>query len=124
MSKNQMKLLLKVFIGGSIWCVIAIIIGIEIRNKFDYNLNDVIFVEGILLIIIGLLSSIGGNPSGLSFQELGNLNAQYASNFNLEITRKEREKVKNTLKTTISIGCSTMTLVIGGIFSIITNVFI
>lgn len=124
MNKDQMKLLLKVFIGGCIWCVIAIVIGIEIRIKFGYNLNDVIFVEGILLIIIGLLSSIGGNPSGLSFQGLGNLNTQYVSNINLEITRKEREKVKNALKTTISIGCSIMTLVIGGILSIIINIFI
>lgn len=124
MNKNQMKLLLKVFIGGCIWCVIAIGIGIEIRIKFGYNLNDVIFVEGILLIIIGLLSSMGGNPSGLYFQGLGNLNAQYVSNLNIEITKKEREKAKNMLKTTISIGCSTMTLVIGGIFSIIINIFI
>jgi len=45
----------------------------------------------ITVIILGALSSIGGNPMGLSLQALGQTNAQYVANANLEVTKKEKE---------------------------------
>lgn len=59
MNKNQRQLLLKGFMRSCFWCIVTIVIGIVIINRFNYSLKDVLFIEGIVLIITGLLSSIG-----------------------------------------------------------------
>ena len=112
MDKNQIKTLLKCIIWGLIWASVLFVIALAITKYLDYNFNDVLFIEGILLIILGVLSSVGGNPMGLSLQSLGQNNAQYVSNSNLEISKME--KSKNNLKTTISTTLSMVSFIVGG----------
>ena len=71
----------------------------------------------------GVLSSIGGNPMGLSMQGLGQNNAQYIANANLEVSKMEKDKTNN-IKTTISAGLSTVSLIIGGLLVIAINFII
>jgi hypothetical protein len=119
--KNS-KQLLNCALAGIVWFLIAIGIGLLIMKFTSYNFKDILFMEGILLIIIGALSSIGGNPMGLSLQSLGQVNSQFASNVNLEVTTKEKNSYN--LKTTISFGVSMIALIIGGALSILLNFII
>ena len=56
-------------------------------------------------------------------QGFGQNNAQYIANANLEVTKLEKDKTSN-IKTTVSIGLSTVSLVIGGVLAIILNFII
>lgn len=123
MDKSQIKSLIKCVVWGIIWSIILVLIGLGIVNFTTHNLKDVLFVEGIILVILGVSSFLGGNPTGLSLQGLGQTNAQYIANANLEVTRMEKEKtttIKNNFKTSIN----TVSLVMGGIICIIINFII
>ena len=85
-----------------------------------YNFKDILFIEGIVLIAISILSSIGGNPTGLSMQGINN--PTLASYANLEITRSEREK--NPMKQTVSFAFSSISLILGGLLLILLNCLI
>lgn len=110
-------------IFGIIWGIVLFGVALIITNFKDYELRDVLFVEGIIFVIGGVLSSIGGNPMGLSMQGLGQNNAQYIANANLEVSKMEKDKTNN-IKTTISAGLSTVSLIIGGLLVIAINFII
>ena len=121
---NIIKKISKCIILSVIISIIFILIGFIIVKYKNYNLKDVLFIEGILLVVLGFISSIGGNPMGASIQSIGQSNAQYRSNINLEISRIEKERTKDTLKNIISIGLSTVSLVISGAICVIIAFFI
>ncbi len=123
MGKSQISSLIKCFIWGIIWSIILVLIGLGIVRFTTYNLKDILFIEGIILVILGVSSFLGGNPTGLSLQGLGQTNAQYIANANLEVTRMEKEKT-NTIKNNFKTSISTVSLVIGGIICIIINFII
>jgi hypothetical protein len=123
MGKSQISSLIKCFIWGIIWSIILVLIGLGIVHFTTYNLKDILFIEGIILVILGVSSFLGGNPTGLSLQGLGQTNAQYIANANLEVTRMEKEKT-NTIKNNFKTSISTVSLVIGGIICIIINFII
>ena len=108
---------------GIIWGIVLFGVALIITNFKDYELRDVLFVEGIIFVVGGVLSSIGGNPMGLSMQGLGQNNAQYIANANLEVSKMEKDKTNN-IKTTISAGLSTVSLIIGGLLVIAINFII
>ncbi len=95
-----------------------------IVNFTSYSLKDVLFVEGIVLVALGALSSIGGNPKGLSLQALGQDNAQYVANANLEVTKMEKQMHHNNIKTNLRSSFNIISLIIGGAISIIINFII
>lgn len=47
-----------------------------------------------VVIILGIFSGISGNSTGLSLQGMGENNAQYVSNANLETLKMQKEKTK------------------------------
>jgi len=100
-----------------------VLIGLGIVHFTSHNLKDILFIEGIILVILGVSSFLGGNPTGLSLQGLGQTNAQYIANANLEVTKMEKEKT-NTIKNNFKTNISTVSLVIGGIICIIINFII
>ena len=114
MEKSILKTIGKCVIFGIIWGIVLFGVALIITNFKDYEL---IFVVG------GVLSSIGGNPMGLSMQGLGQNNAQYIANANLEVSKMEKDKTNN-IKTTISAGLSTVSLIIGGLLVIAINFII
>lgn len=123
MEKSILKTIGKCVIFGIIWGIVLFGFALIITNFKDYELRDVLFVEGIIFVIGGVLSSIGGNPMGLSMQGLGQNNAQYIANANLEVSKMEKDKTNN-IKTTISAGLSTVSLIIGGLLVIAINFII
>ena len=123
MEKSILKTIGKCVIFGIIWGRVLFGVALIITNFKDYELRDVLFVEGIIFVVGGVLSSIGGNPMGLSMQGLGQNNAQYIANANLEVSKMEKDKTNN-IKTTISAGLSTVSLIIGGLLVIAINFII
>ena len=123
MEKSILKTIGKCVIFGIIWGIVLFGVALIITNFKDYELRDVLFVEGIIFVVGGVLSSIGGNPMGLSMQGLGQNNAQYIANANLEVSKMEKDKTNN-IKTTISAGLSTVSLIIGGLLVIAINFII
>lgn len=123
MGKSQISSLIKCFIWGIIWSIILVLIGLGIVRFTTYNLKDILFIEGIIFVILGISSFLGGNPTGLSLQGLGQTNAQYIANANLEVTRMEKEKT-NTIKNNFKTSISTVSLVMGGVICIIINFII
>lgn len=117
----NIKLLLKYTFWGVVWAVVFIILGFIIEKLSTFSLKDIFFVEGILLVILGAASCIGGNPLGLSIQALGQTNAQYAAYANLEVTKMEKEKLsKFNFRTAFNL----ISLVLAGVICIVINFII
>ncbi|MGV3026401.1 hypothetical protein ACED96_11855 [Clostridium thermobutyricum] len=119
---NKEKVDIKSIIKLVISAILFLILGFIISKVSDYNLNNVFFVEGIILIFGGILSSMKGNTKGLSMQGLGRIDAQYISNINLEITKREREKVN--LKEEMKFVFSDLVLILSGLTCIVVNYLI
>ncbi len=123
MDKSQIKSLIKCVVWGIIWSIILVLIGLGIVHFTSHNLKDVLFIEGIILVILGISSFLGGNPMGLSLQGLCQANAQYIANANLEVTKMEKEKT-STIKNNFKASINTISLVMGGVICIIINFII
>jgi hypothetical protein len=123
MDNYKIKLFLKFVLFGVIWALISAGIGLLISEFMDYNFRDIFFVEGMLLIMIGIFSSIGGKLTGLPLQ-LKSSNAQYVSNAYLQmkdIEKKEKKNNSDVRKANISIGISGIALIVGGLICMIIN---
>ncbi|BCZ46324.1 hypothetical protein psyc5s11_23910 [Clostridium gelidum] len=124
MNKRENKRLVKYIFFEILLSAILLLIGLAIVYFTNYNFKDVLFVEGMVVIILGIFSGISGNSTGLSLQGMGQNNAQYVSNANLETLKEEKEKTKNNLNPNISIGLNMVSLIIGGAICIIIDFII
>lgn len=123
MDNYKIKLFLKFVLFGVIWALISASVGLLISEFMDYNFRDVFFVEGMVLIIIGIFSSIGGKLTGLPLQ-LKSSNAQYVTNGYLQmkdIEKKEKKNNSDVRRVNISIGISGIALIVGGLICMIIN---
>lgn len=116
--------LIKCIVWVILWAIVFILIGFVIVNFTSYSLKYVLFIEGIVLVALGALSSIGGNPTGLSLQALVQDNAQYVANANLEVTKMEKQRHHDNIKTNLRSSFNIVSLIIGGAICIIINFII
>jgi len=116
---NKIKLFLRFVLFGAIWALISAGIGLLISEFTDYNFRDVFFVEGMVLIIIGIFSSIGGKLTGLPLQ-LKSSNPQYVTNGYLQMKDIEK-KEKNSDVRKVNIRISGIALIVGGLVCMIIN---
>ena len=123
MNKHGLKILRKVLLTSILFAAILFGLGVLIKNNNGYELRDVIFVEGIIALIIGALSSIGGRSMGLAINGIGRSNAQYQSTANIEITKRENEKF-GFGKVSIDLSLSNFSLLISGFILVILNYII
>lgn len=121
MLKQIASLLLKLIIGGFILGVLFIIIALIISNFTNFQLNDVLFIEGIVIVILAISSTFSGNPMGLSLQGLGQINAQYIANANLEVTRMEHNKEMPNKKLSPKALFNSWSLILAGLLCILLN---
>lgn len=116
MKDERISLVIKSIIWGFVWLALAALIGFIITRVTEYkSFENVLFIEGLIMIFIGIATSISGDPMGISLQGLGQNNAQYINNANLEISKMEKQRV--TVKKNIAFALSTFSLLIGGILS-------
>ncbi len=104
MKDERISLVVKSIIWGLVWLVLALLIGFLITKTTNYkNFENVLFIEGLILIFIGIFSSISGDPMGVSMHYI-------------EVRNK---KQKPNVKTDIAFALSTFSLLIGGALSVI-----
>lgn len=116
MKDNRISLVIKSFLWGIAWFGVAVLIGFIITKVTAYkNFENILFIEGIILVFVGIFASISGDPMGLSTQGLGQNSAQYSASANLEVTKMEREKSNRKLD--VALAVSTFSLILGGVFS-------
>lgn len=123
MNKTLLNSLEKSILWGVIWSILLFIIANIIVIFKGFLLKDVLFIEGIIFIMLGIFACIGGNSMGLSLQSLGQNNTQYNTNANLEVSKMENSNKAN-LKNTISVSINTLSLIFAGIACIIINYII
>lgn len=121
MRKNNSKSLKK-FISIFIANLVSLfLIGGIISNLNGFQLKDVLFVEGILVLMIGIFSSIGGNTQSLSLQEFGQVNPQCFVNIVLESNRVEKERVISTSNIQINMDLVSTSITLGAIIALIIS---
>ena len=125
MYKSRIRSFGKCVMYAAILIAVLILTALVITKIAMCPLNDALFMEGILFIMLGVFSSIGGNPIGLSFQVMEQNNAQYLAKVdkeNFELEKKNEESPK--IETTISISTTMISLVIAGVVCILINCII
>lgn len=123
MRKLNYSLLIKCIVFGVICSLILVIIGLFIKNYANSNFKDILFLEGIIVVILSTMASVGGNSFGLSMGALGQMNSQYVANVNLEAHKVEKEKTKGNI-TTLNFGLISTSMIIGGLICIIGSFII
>lgn len=124
MMNDNMKQLLKCLIRGIIIATICIIIGLLITNFSKFLLYNVLFIEGMILIVIGGISIVGGISAGNSLKTLGRDNTQYNTTLNYEIVKKENEIKKSGLSSNKGIPYDMISAVIAGLVCIVVVIVI
>ncbi|WP_024615427.1 hypothetical protein [Clostridium sp. Ade.TY] len=121
MDSKSIKSFVMCVIWGIVWGAILYGCAILIVQNSNEKLADVLFIEGVISIMFGLFSCVGGNSIGLSIQGLGQNNAQYIGSSNLSISKMEKEKFKNNVKITVSTSLSMVSFIVAGIICIGIN---
>lgn len=124
MDKGIIKSIGKSLLFSLIWTIIFCIIAWIITYFTKYNLEDVLFVEGIFIVILGLSVTVKSDSSGLSLRGLGQSNAQYLASFNLEITRKVNDNLKGNAAAMFRYSFNGIILIIAGLLCIMVSFII
>lgn len=90
-------------------------LGVIFSRTLGYSIKDVLFIEGLGLMISGILASIGGSPSCLTVGTLGQIN----SNANLEVIKMEKDRFE--FINSFRFAYSTIILIISGFACLILN---
>ncbi|AQM58951.1 hypothetical protein [Clostridium baratii] len=122
MKKENAKSIVKCILIGGVWSILAIIAAIIIKNLKSYSLADIIFCEGILFILIGALSCIGGSSRGLFFKENNTSNVQFTASDLKGNTKYERDN--ELIRKVLPLSIIKLSLIIGGIINCIISMFI
>ncbi|GAB6167974.1 hypothetical protein JCM1393_04340 [Clostridium carnis] len=117
MDNHKIKTLMKCGLIGITLVGAIVVISLLLERTTNLTFKDGILILGIVSVIIGGFSSISGDSRGFNLQPLGNVNAQYVTNANLEVEKKEIERGKKPIKFDNSIILAG--IIFGGILSII-----
>jgi len=128
MFKFIIKKIMQIVLIGFIYAMIGFLIAFIILKNTGCNLQDIITIEGILVVILGLMSMMEGNPTGISLQGLGSKAGQFQSQVLLETLKFEREKTpyyKNFLKNSIvQLSFSGAAIIAGGILILLSGIIL
>jgi hypothetical protein len=117
MNKEVKNSILKSVGFGVGVCIISIILAVIIRNIKKYTFIDVLFLEGIILIIIGALSCVGGSSTGVVFKPGNSTNAQFSITDNKGKSKYERDR--NHIRKILPLSILKVSIIIGGILDCI-----
>lgn len=124
MDKSIIKSIGKSLLCSFVWTIIFCLIAWVITYFTKYNLKDVLFVEGIFIVILGLSVTFKSDSSGLSLMGLGQSNAQYLANANLEVTRKVNDNLKGNAASMFRHSFNGKILIIAGLLCVMINFII
>ena len=122
MNKSNVITLSKCILIGILFSILAAIAGVIISKVKVYTLVDVMFFEGIVLLVIGILSCIGGSNRGLFFRENYTSNAHFTTTDLEGNTKYERDN--KLIKNILPLSIIKLSLIISGIILIISTFII
>lgn len=102
MNKKKMIQLLEYILGGAIWSIVFIIAGMIIERISTLTLSDVLFFEGLIIILISGIVLIGVVPTWMSIRLLGQnavQDAYHANPENEEIEEIEEAEIVDKVST-------------------------
>lgn len=121
MNKKNLKNLSKILVISLTSLIIALSLGQFISSFQGCHFRDIIFVEGIAILMMGLFSSIGGNPMSLSLQDFGQINPQWLANISLETNEIDRKRIVDSCKVTLNVDIINISLMLGGTIILIIS---
>jgi hypothetical protein len=92
--KKLLAKTLSLLIYGAITSLVAFLAALLLHKFVNIKVYDLITIIGLIIVVVGALSSIGGNPTGVGILGMGQQNVQYMSNYNIEVTSMERKITK------------------------------
>ena len=96
MKDERVYLAIKSIVWGVVWLALAVLVGFLITKvTSNKSFENALFIEGLIMIFVGISTSISGDPMGASLQALGENNAQYMAIANLEVSKMEKKKLQN-----------------------------
>ena len=124
MIKNNLKSFKSFILIFMVSLVVFYFLGSIISNLKGFNFRDVIFVEGIIVLMGVIFSSIDGSPQGLTLQEFGQINPQYFANIILETKVREGKGLIEISNVKINIDLISMAIVLGATITLISSFII
>jgi type III secretory pathway component EscS len=124
--KRLLRKLLIMSIFGLIYAGVGLLIALLIANRNNYNLQDVAFSTGCLIVILGLFMMMRGNPSGSNISGWGAKNVTAMNHWNLGVTLQERESTnyyndfRNNAVTEFT--SNRFSFVLGGVFLVVISI--
>lgn len=95
------------------------ILGSIISNVSGTSIKDVMFIEGIVVLMLSVFSLIEGNTSLPSMQEFGRINPQYLVNMILESNENARKKINRNATLNIQLDISSLGVIVAALISVI-----
>lgn len=103
----------------------GLIVAFILSAQINFSVENLLFYEGLTLIIIGAMASMKGNPSGINTQGAGQQGNQFIQRENLEVTQEERRATnyhQNFLKHSVTdFAFSTIAIIMSGILMLIVS---
>ncbi len=124
--RKLLRRIMFILLFGIVSSIIAFFISLLLHHYLMMRTFDIMAIIGLLIVIIGAVSSIGGNPSGVNLSNMGQVYSQYSSHLNLEVTKMERESTdyfRNTVNhVKLHFFGSSLNVILNGVFIILTSV--
>jgi hypothetical protein len=117
MDKEVKTTMLKCGVFGGVVCGLSVVLAIVISNIKSYMFIDVLFLEGIILAVIGALSCVGASSTGLFFRTERSTNVQFTNTDNKGQTKYERDR--DLIKKVLPLSMLKIALIIGGVLDCI-----
>lgn len=124
MKNKDLKVFLKDIVYGTLWFTLSFFVALGLKDAVNFSLADILFIEGLVLALIGTLSGISGDPIGLGIQSLELKHPDDVEEINYEITPEERGNMSTTIKKDLLFSTTTAPLVIGGMLAVLINFII
>lgn len=124
MNNNILKIIYKCIAWSILILSLILISAYAIAQHNNYSYANVLFIESIICIMIGIFASISGNPLSLSFQTIEQNNSQFKALEMLQSTDTEEAKTKTLDNINIVSNVSTISLIISGLLGVILSYLI
>lgn len=95
------------------------VLGSIISNVSGTPIKDVIFIEGIVVLMLSVFSLIEGNTTLPSMQDLGRINPQYLVNMILESNENAKNKINRNTTLNINLDISSLGVIVAALISVI-----
>lgn len=120
------KLILSIFLSIT-FVFIFVILAMFISKQYAYKMKDVLSIEGLILLIIGVFSMMEGGPSFSSIRSVPQKDSPPDTYMDVEtLVNEKKNEVRNHLngESIIKLTFSGSTLIISAIFILLCSYFL